>query len=233
LRPVDDFLGRVLDLCHQNGALLILDEMISGFRYHLQGAQHCFNVKPDLSTFGKGIANGFSVACLIGRRDIMELGGLEHDRERVFVLSTTHGGETSGLAAAMATIDIYRREHVVDHLWRQGERLRRHIMEVIEAEGVSRHFRLVGYPANLVFATTDAAGQPSQAFRTLFMQELIRHGVLAPSFVVSYSHTDEDIDRTVDAVAKALRIYRRALEDGVEGYLVGRSVQPVFRRLNG
>jgi glutamate-1-semialdehyde 2,1-aminomutase len=91
---------------------------------------------------------------------------------------------------------------------------------------------VLGNPANLVYFTRDREGLPSQPFRTLFLQELIRRGVLAPSFVVSYAHRNEDVDRTVDAVAEALAVYRRALDDGVEHYLVGRAVKPVFRRFN-
>lgn len=232
VEPVDNFLNKALDLCHEHGALLVLDEMISGFRWHLRGAQYYYGVKPDLATFGKGMGNGFSVSCLVGRRDIMELGGINHARDRVFLLSTTHGAETLGLAAAMATIKVYQRELVVEYLWRQGERLKRGVNQAIEAAGVGGHFRLVGLAPNLVFATCDAAGHPSQAFRTLFMQEMIKRGVLGPSFVVSFAHSDADVDRTIDAVGDALMVYRKALEAGVDTYLVGRPVQPVFRQLN-
>ncbi|RPH61743.1 MAG: hypothetical protein EHM83_12535 [Burkholderiales bacterium] len=83
---------------------------------------------------------------------------------------------------------------------------------------------------NLVFGTRDADRKPSQPFRTLFMQEMVARGVIAPSFVVSWSHSDEDIDRTVEAAAESLRVYRRALEDGPGTYLRGRAVKPVFRR---
>jgi glutamate-1-semialdehyde 2,1-aminomutase len=232
VEPVGNFLNKVLEVCHQNGALLILDEMISGFRWHLRGAQHCYGVKPDLTTFGKGMGNGFSISCLVGRRDVMELGGIQHNQDRVFLLSTTHGAETLGLAAAIATIEVYRREDVIGRLWQQGNRLRRGVNQAIEAAGVDSHFQVVGFPPNLVYATRDASGQPSQAFRTLFLQELIKCGVLAPSLVVSFSHSDADIDRTVDAVGQALVVYKQALDAGVETYLVGRPVQPVFRQRN-
>ena len=98
--------------------------MITGFRWHRSGAQHVYGVQPDLSTFGKALANGFAVSALAGRREIMHLGGLDHDRERVFLLSTTHGAETHSLAAAIATMETYRDEQVIEHLYRQGERLR-------------------------------------------------------------------------------------------------------------
>jgi glutamate-1-semialdehyde 2,1-aminomutase len=97
---------------------------------------------------------------------------------------------------------------------------------------VEGYFALLGRPCNLIYATRDPSGQRSQPFRTLFLQELLRRGVLAPSFIVSYAHDDAAIDQTIGAVTEALGVYRRALDEGVERYLVGRSVQPVFRRYN-
>src|SRR6266481_1603435 len=108
--PASGFLEGLQELIRENGAVFILDEMITGFRWHLGGAQTYYHLRPDLSTFGKAIANGFSVAALVGRRDLMELGGLHHDKERVFLLSTTHGAETHGLAAAIETMRVYRSE---------------------------------------------------------------------------------------------------------------------------
>ena len=121
--PAPGFLEGLRRICDAEGALLVFDEMITGFRFHLGGAQTLYGVRPDLSTFGKGIANGFSVSALVGRRSIMELGGLGHDRDRVFLLSTTHGAETHALAAAIATIRVYEEEGVVEVLHRQGQRL--------------------------------------------------------------------------------------------------------------
>ena len=232
VEPERDFLHQTQRVCHAHGALFVLDEMITGFRWHLGGAQKLYGVAPDLSTFGKGMANGFALAALTGRREIMERGGLPQDGERVFLLSSTHGAETSTLAAAVATMRIYRDEGVIEVLYRQGERLRDGVEEAARASGVEPYFGVVGNPTNLVYVTRDRAGRPSQHFRALFLQELIRRGVLAPSFVVSYSHRDEDIDATVDAVAEALAVYRRALDDGVERHLVGCPVKPVFRRFN-
>jgi glutamate-1-semialdehyde 2,1-aminomutase len=228
--PSDGFLSAVRDLAHQHGALLVFDEMITGFRWHLGGAQAVYGVQADLAGFGKALANGFAVSALVGRREIMALGGWSHDRDRVFLLSTTHGAETHALAAAIATIEVYEREPVIATLDRQGQRLQRGCNDAAAALGISHCFQLVGRPCNLVYVTRDAEGQPSQAFRTLFMQELIKGGVLAPSFVVSYSHSDADIDRTIDVVHRALGTYRRGLEDGVHTVLEGRPVRPVDRR---
>lgn len=212
--------------------MLIFDEMITGFRWHLGGAQKFHGIVPDLSTFGKAMGNGFAIAALTGKRELMRLGGLDHDQPRVFLLSTTHGAETHALAASLETMRIYREQNVVEFLWRQGERLRAGINQAVAHRGIADNFEILGRPCNLVYRTKDKTGQPSQAFRTLFLQELIREGILAPSFVVSFSHSDDDIDRTVDVVDRALDVYARALEDGVEKYLVGRAVKPVNRRFN-
>ena len=230
--PRDGFLNHVEDICQREGAVLILDEMITGFRWTIGGAQALYGVTPDLSVFGKGMANGFSVSALVGRRELMELGGLRHERERVFLLSTTHGAETHSLAAAMATMSTYEDEDVVDRLHEAGRRLRDGCEAAAREAGVDQHFRLVGRDCNLAYMTRDSDGRPSQEYRTLFMQELVRHGVLAPSFVVNYSHDDGTIDLTVEAVAEALGVYRRALDNGVENYLFGPPVKPVYRRFN-
>lgn len=230
--PRDNFLGELQHICHANGALLIFDEMITGFRLHLGGGQAYFGVTPDLSTFGKALANGFSVSALAGKREIMELGGIYHDRERVFLLSTTHGAETHSLAAAVATLEIYKNDGVVERLWKQGERLAQGLNQVVEQAGLTGFVTIAGKPCNLVYGTRDAEKRDSQLFRTLFMQEIIRHGILGPSFVVSYSHSDNDIDRTIEAVGQALPVYRQALEVGPERFIQGPPVKPVYRRFN-
>jgi glutamate-1-semialdehyde 2,1-aminomutase len=230
--PAPGYLQRVKEICEQRGALLIFDEMITGFRWHLQGAQKLYGVLPHLSTFGKAMGNGFAVSALVGKREIMRLGGLEHDRPRVFLLSTTHGAETHALAASLETLKIFRQQHVVEFLWKQGERLRAQVNRSIAENRLGGYFEVIGQPCNLVFATCDQERNRSQAFRTLFMQELIRRGVIAPSFVVSFSHRDADIDHTAEAVHGALAVYRKALDDGVEKYLVGRPVKPVYRVFN-
>ena len=162
----------------------------------------------------------------------MELGGLHHVRERVFLLSTTHGAETHALAAARATLSVYQSHGVIERLYRQGERLRAGVHECLMRHGVAAYFALEGRPCNLVYVTKDMKGERSQAFRTLFLQELIRGGVIAPSFVVSFSHSDEDIDHTIAVVDQALQVYARALDDGIDKHLIGRPVKPVNRRHN-
>lgn len=232
MQPQPGYLQQVKELCERKGAVLIFDEMITGFRWHLGGAQKFHGVVPHLSTFGKALGNGFAISALAGKREIMDLGGLNHDQPRVFLLSTTHGAETHALAAATATMRVYVQEGVVEFLWRQGELLRGLVEQSILENKLTGYFELLGRPCNLIFATRDESRERSQSYRTLFMQEMIRRGVIAPSFVVSFSHSDEDIHRTAAAVHDALAVYRKALDEGVEKYLQGRPIRPVDRRLN-
>jgi glutamate-1-semialdehyde 2,1-aminomutase len=228
--PAPGFLAGLQTLCRERGALLIFDEMITGFRWNLGGAQREYRLVPDLSTFGKALANGFALSALCGKREFMRLGSRERAEDDVFLLSTTHGAETPSLAAGIATMAIYRSEPVIEHLHRQGERLATGARQVARHHGVERRFQVLGRASNLLFSTADAAGRPSQEFRTLFLQELTARGVLAPSFVVSYAHSDADIDRTIAAVDGALAIYARALNDGVGGFLTGHPSRPVLER---
>jgi glutamate-1-semialdehyde 2,1-aminomutase len=230
--PKDDYLPKVKEICHANGALLIFDEIITGFRWHLGGAQKYHGIVPDLSTFGKAMGNGFSISALVGKKEIMELGGLKHDREKVFLLSTTYGAETHSLAAALATMKVYETEPVIEHLFRQGERLAKGIQQSVQEHHLEDNFGVLGKPCNLLYFTRDQNKQPSQPMRTLFLQEIIKHGIIAPSLVVSYSHTDADIDRTLDAINEALYVYRKALDEGHEKYLVGQAVKPAVRKFN-
>jgi len=232
IAPSAGFLAEVRATCDRYDALMVMDEMITGFRWDVGGAQRVYDVVPDLSTFGKAIANGFPLAALAGKREIMERGGLRHAEERVFLLSTTHGGETHSLVAALATMRVYRDEPVIETLYRRGERLKRGVEDAARRHGVQDHLQVFGRACNLVFATKGPDLLPSQAYRTLFMQELIARGVLAPSFVVSYSHTEDDIDRTIEAVDGAAGIYARALDDGAVQRIEGRPVKPVFRSYN-
>lgn len=228
--PGPGWLQAVRDLTHAQGAVLVFDEMITGFRWHVGGAQTVYDVTPDLATFGKALANGFGVSALAGRRELMSLGGSAGNRDRVFLLSTTHGAQTHELAAALATMRCYRELPVVQTLHARGAQLRAGVDKAVADHGLQAHVSLASRDCNLLFATRDAEGRPSQEFRTLFMQELLRHGVIAPSFVVSYSHSQADIDHTIHAVHAALGAYRQALDSDVALYLEGRPVKPAVRR---
>jgi glutamate-1-semialdehyde 2,1-aminomutase len=230
--PRDDFLHRLQDLCRRNGTVFVLDETITGFRWHLGGAQDLYGLDPDLSIFGKAMANGFSLSALAGKRELMELGGLRHAGKRVFLLSTTHGAENPSLAAAIATIRIYKEQSVVESLHAKGDRLRAGVDAAAERLGIREYFHTVGRSSNLQFVTCDLSGKPSQPFRTLFLQEMIARGIISPTFVLSISHDDDVLDYTIEAAGEALVVYAKALEDGVDGYLRGPSVKSTYRPYN-
>ncbi|USI91345.1 glutamate-1-semialdehyde 2,1-aminomutase [Rhodococcus pyridinivorans] len=228
--PEPGFLEGVRKACDRYGALLIFDEMITGFRWSEHGAQGVYNIRPDLSCWGKAMGNGFPIAALAGRRELMELGGLRTDGERVFLLSTTHGPESGGLAAFRAVVRAYATEDPVGRMEAAGRRLANAVNAVAVDLGVDRYVQVIGRPSCLIFVTRDPDLQPSQEYRTLFLQEMLDHGVLGQSFVISAAHTEVDVDETVEAAHAAMSIYRRALDaGGVTGFLRGRPVAPALR----
>jgi glutamate-1-semialdehyde 2,1-aminomutase len=232
VEPEDGFLPWLREECDRRGALLVFDENVTGFRWHVGGAQAVYGVRPDLATWGKAMANGHGLAALSGRREIMDRGGLRHPHDRVFLLSTTNGAESLALAAMIATIDTIRREAVPESLLVRGARLRDGVRAAATRHGVGELFRVGGRECLLLYETRGPDGRHSAAFRTLFLQETIRRGLLAPSFVVSHAHAEGDIDETIAVVDEALAVYRRAVDEGVEHVLEGRPVSSVHRRRN-
>jgi glutamate-1-semialdehyde 2,1-aminomutase len=227
------FLKQVQDLCRRNGSLFILDEMITGFRWHLQGAQTFFGVEPDLTTFGKGMANGYSVAAVAGRREVMQVGSIDTDgMERTFLLSTTHGAEMPGLGAFIETVRVYRERDIVGHLWAYGKRLSAGLADVARRHGLASHFTVDGPPISLAYGVFGQDGKPSLGLRTLFAQEMIRRGVLMPWIAVCGAHGDAELQITLDAADGALAVLRRALDGRLEDFLIGPAVRPVFRARN-
>lgn len=229
--PPPGYLEGLRALADRYGCVLIFDEMITGFRWSEAGAQGMYGVVPDLSTFGKALGNGFAVSALAGKRALMEQGGLRDPRDRVFLLSTTHGAETHSLAAAIAVLETYVEEGITARLHVLGERLAAGVRDVAAAMGVGDHVVVRGRASNLVFATLDENRKPSQAYRTLFLRQLLTGGVIGPSFVVSSALTEADIDQTVDVVAQACAVYSKALDaQDPTPWMGGRPVRPVFRR---
>jgi glutamate-1-semialdehyde 2,1-aminomutase len=227
--PAPGYFAGLRRLCDEHGALLILDEMITGFRWHERGAQFVYGIEPDLCTFGKGLANGYPLSALAGRREIMRLGGYVDDADRVFLLSLTAGAQPWALAAMLALIDACQRDQIASRLHQIGSHLRHSIEEVVSEAGLSEFFQLRGRDCNLVYVARDGEGKPSQAFRTLVIQELMARGVLAPSFVVNAAHDPSAIRQAVDAVAQLMPVYRRALDGGIDQVLQGRPVRPALR----
>ncbi|WP_063057030.1 glutamate-1-semialdehyde 2,1-aminomutase [Nocardia salmonicida] len=229
--PLPGYLEGVRALCDRYGTLLVFDEMITGFRWSAGGAQAVYGVTPDLSCWGKAMGNGFPISALAGKREYMERGGLRTEEDRVFLLSTTHGPETSSLAAFRAVVHAYRTEDPVGRMEQAGRALADGVNSIAADRGIADFLQVRGRPSCLIYRTLDAEGAPSQAFRTLFLQELLIRGVLGQSFVTSAAHDSQAIATTVAACAEAAEVYRRAIERGsVDGLLRGRPVAPALRR---
>lgn len=231
--PVDNFLHKVKDLCHKNGAVFILDEMITGFKLGFPGIHTVLGIEPDLSTWGKGVANGFSTCMLAGKKEIMNLGGINHDKERVFLISTTHGAETHALAAAIASIKYTRDNNTIESDYKKGEKIKELVNALIKKHQLEKHIEIKGHPCWLLMVFKDKMGHASDGFKTLFYQEVIKHGILfRGTFNISVSHTENDIQTTMEGFDKALAVYAKAIEDGYEKYLIGEPIKPVFRKYN-
>ncbi|MDA9802789.1 glutamate-1-semialdehyde 2,1-aminomutase [bacterium] len=228
-----NFLVEVRRLCTKYGVVMILDEIVTGFRWHAEGAQHMFGIEPDLTTFGKAMANGFPLAALGGRREFMDLGSIDRSgMERTFLMSSTHGSELVGLAAFLATLDVYAAEDVCGHFWRYGRDLATLWKSVASEFHVDSYITIEGPYAGQVFVARDESGNPSLEYKTLFAQEMARSGVLMPWLSPSLAHGENELRMTENALRRSFETYARALEDGVSAYLEGPAVLPVFRSHN-
>ncbi|MFY7998663.1 MAG: aminotransferase class III-fold pyridoxal phosphate-dependent enzyme, partial [Candidatus Kapaibacteriota bacterium] len=227
------FLQEAIALAHKEGALFIIDEMITGFKTHFPGTLVKYGVEPDLTTWGKGIANGFSFCALTGKKEVMEFGGIRKTgAEKLFLISSTHGGETHAIAAGLATIDEFIKHKVVAHNHAIGDRFIAKNREVIAKHGLDAYVQII--PSNWMplMAFKDKNGEASNGLRTLVMQEMIARGVLFQgAFVPCFSHTNEDVDFFAAAMDESLEVFKRGLEDGFEKHLVGEAAKPVFRKI--
>ena len=230
----ETYLHDVQRLCKKNGIVFILDEMITGFRWDLKGAQHYYNLDPDLCTFGKAMANGFSVAAVAGKKEIMQLGSIEFEgSERVFLLSTTHGAEMCGLGAFIETINYMKKHDVISHIWDYGSKFISLLNETAKKHDLEDYFSAGGVECAPWYATRDHNKEMSLEYRTLFSQEMIKNGVLIPWVALSFAHGKKELEHTARALDKSLAVYKKAIEAGsTNGLLNGEAIRPVFRRYN-
>jgi len=221
--PTPGYLEGVRDIAHSQGALLIFDEVIAGFRFALGGAQELFGVTPDLAAFGKGLGNGMPISAVVGRADVM------HEMEEIFY-SGTFGGEALSLAAAIATIDKLERENVIESLWSYGQALNDQIGQRIERNGLSDVLRLAGFAPWQHLAITPSTNADIFAIRTFLMRRLLDHGVLMTStFNICYAHNDVTMELTLNAFDEALSSLARALKkDNFEEQLDCKKIEPIF-----
>lgn len=227
----DNYIQSLIDICHKHGALYIMDEMVTGFKTGFPGSMQKMKVTPDLATWGKGIANGFSFCALTGKKEIMELGGITRaGEEKVFLISSTHGGETHAIAACLATIEEFKTKNALKHSHDLGDYFIGKIQALTERKSLAEFVQIT--PTNWLqaFVFKNRDGVACNGMRTLMLQEMIKRGVLFQGiFYPTYSHTKDDIDFLVEAFGESLDIFAHALEDGYGKFLIGQPTKPVFR----
>ncbi|MBC7936586.1 MAG: aminotransferase class III-fold pyridoxal phosphate-dependent enzyme [Rhizobacter sp.] len=224
--PANNFLQELKECCLENGTLLIFDEMWTGFRIAIGGAQEYFNVIPDLACYSKAFANGMPIALLTGRKDVMSL-----FNEEVFFF-TTFGGEALSLAAAIATIHEMIAKNVPAYLAQKGKQLKDGYNAIAEELGIHQYTKCIGYDCRSMVTFDASAGNPLE-LKSYVQQELIKKGILWSGFHnMSFSHTDEDIAYTLKAYRAVLTLLKAAvINNEVSGSLRGNPVEPVFRKL--
>jgi glutamate-1-semialdehyde aminotransferase len=222
----DNFLQELRKVCDEHGALLIFDEMWTGFRIAKGGAQEYFGVRADLACFSKAVANGMPISILTGRADVMNL--LEKD---VFFF-TTFGGEALSLAATKATLNEIVEKNLPEVLDRQGKKLKDGYNQIAQELGLN-YTSCGGYNCRTIMTFNgDVSGCNPLEMKSLVQQEMIKRGVLWGGFHnMCLSHSDEDIEYTLKAYREVLPILKKAVEEkNVAGYLKGEPVEPVFRK---
>jgi len=225
--PKAGFLKELAEVCKANGTLLIFDEMWTGFRIAIGGAQEYFDVKPDLAVYSKACANGMPIALLTGRADVMDL----FNRE-VFSY-TTFGGEALSLAACIATINELRDKNVPKYLDEKGALMKDGYNLIAIETGMDIYTRCIGYNCRSMVTFTPEAGNGLEV-KTLIQQEMIKRGVLWAGFHnMCYSHSDEDIAYTLSAYRDVMPIMKEAIHSGnIKQYLKGEVLEAVFRKVN-
>lgn len=232
LKP-KEFLKAAIELCHKNGALFIVDEMVTGFKTAFPGSISKYGIVPDMATWGKGIANGFAFCALTGKKEIMELGGIHaKGKEKVFLISTTHGAETHALAANMATIDFFEKHKVVESNHEKGGEIISRVREILNKHNLSSQIKVSSSKWAPAFQFFNSKLEIDNGYRTLFMQEMISRGILFQGvFVPTFSHNKEEIDFFIHNFEACLDIYQKALLDGYQKYLKGEPTKAVFRKI--
>ncbi len=222
--PEDDFLHKVKELVHRNGALLIFDEIITGFRMALGGAQEVYGVTPDLACFGKAMGNGMPISAVVGKREIMEI------FDDIF-FSFTFGGELASIAAALATLRAMRERNAIEHIHTIGARLKRGYAKLVEEFDMSETTEMIGFDFWPEYVFYGEGGKPSLEVQSLFQQEIVRRGILSRAgMFISAAHTEQDADHTLEVFADALLVVREAVRENIVlDLLQGEVITPVIR----
>ena len=222
--PAEGFLQGVADIAHQHGALLVFDEIITGFRFGMGGAQGLYGVTPDLATFGKSMGNGYPISAVVGRADVMA------EMEEIF-FSGTFGGEALSLAASIAVIQKMEQLPVLEHLARIGAQITRSVEALLAKHRLSDFISISGHPSWTLLSFRDAPKATLWEIKSLYLQEVLARGVLTlGSHNTSFSHSDDDLAALEGAQDAAFGIVREAIDSGnIRSFLAGPPMEPLFK----
>ncbi len=226
-----NFLKEIRKFCDENKIILILDEMITGFRFHIKGAGFFFGVESDLSCWGKACSNGYSLSFLTGKRKIMEIGGIKNiGEDKLFLLSTTHGGEMSSFGALSATIDFYLKNNVIEKLNNTGRKIIKEFTKITSELGMEEYFQIYDFPCCPNFDTRNEKKEKCMKFRTLFLEKMMENKIFMPYISICYHHDEETLEKTFSSFRETMKTYKKAIEEGIEKYLHSEPIKPVFRK---
>jgi glutamate-1-semialdehyde aminotransferase len=222
--PKGGFLEKVKRITHENGALLIFDEVITGFRMAMGGAQEVYDVVPDLACFGKAMANGMPISAVVGKAEYMNV------FDEIF-FSSTFGGELASIAAALTTIRALKERKGLSHINDMGRRLKKGYRSLIKQHDIADVTEMIGFNWWPEYIFYDNNGNVSREVQSLFQQEIVRRGILTRAgMMLSVAHEVGDIDHTLDVFDEALSVVVEAMrKDKVLEWLDGDVIQPVIR----
>ena len=221
--PTGDFLHKVESLAHENGALLIFDEVVTGFRMSLGGAQEYYGIKPDLSCFGKAIANGMPLGAVVGKQEFMKI------FHEIFY-STTFAGDIPSLAASKATINVLKEKKVNNYLWNKGTELKSAFQKILQQ--LDLPIDIIGLPHRLGFSIQNISDLDPFLIKSILFQECVQRGIIfgPGSILHTFSHDSDDTKKTVDVFADASEFLKKAIDSNEPlKYLRGKKMKPVLK----
>lgn len=223
----NNFLTEVKKMTHKYGALLMFDEIISGFRFSFGGAQELLNVTPDLSAFAKAMSNGVPISAIVGKKEYMEC------LNKVF-FSFTYGGDCIGLSAAKACIPKIKEKNVIDHLDKMGTYLKHEINSFAKELNIDTFIECIGYPCRSIIRFNGNGKVDELILKSFFQQELLKRGVLWAAYhAISWSHKKKHIIHTINSFKETMELFSYAIKKNIkiESLLEGPPVEPVFRKV--
>ncbi|KNZ42660.1 aspartate aminotransferase family protein [Acetobacterium bakii] len=224
--PEEGYLQRLRELTQENGAVLIFDEVVSGFRYAMGGASELYNVAPDLIAFGKGMANGMPISAVAGKKEIIDL-----ISEGVFV-STTFGGETLSMAAAIKTIEILETENAFEKFWSLGKHMKEGLENLISQNNLGDVLLISGLGPHCGLIFKGIGDLSYLDINTTYQQKMIEEGILSLGINnINLSHSKEEIDAYLIAADMGMHDIKKAINNNsIAGMTKGGKIEPIFKR---